>query len=198
MPRGKEDWSKGKIYKIISNNPDIKEVYYGSTCQRLLSSRMAQHRSAFKRYINGDRIGGCSSFDMFDKYGIDQFHIELVEDYPCENGEQLYTRENIYIRGNECINKRPAITTPEEKKEQKKQYCQDNKEQILKHKKEYYQDNKEEIIKHKKEYYQDKKEAIDARLKEKNTCECGCVISRASLNAHKKTKKHKSLISVQI
>ena len=174
MPRGKEDWSLGKIYKLISNNPDVKEVYYGSTCQRLLCSRMAIHRCAYKRWLADKSKGRCTSFDLFKKYGVEQFHIELVENYPCENGEQLHTRENIYIRGNECVNKLSAIRTPEERKQYMKQYRIDNKEKMKQYNKQY-QANNEQI-----------------------TCECGCEIMRCNLNRHQKTDKHKSLISVQI
>ena len=137
MPKPKEDYSKGKIYKIISNNPDITDVYYGSTKQLLLSYRMSGHRADYKKYLNGKMESKCTSFDMFDKYGIDQFHIELVEDFPCESKAQLLTRENVYIRGNGCVNKYSAISTPEEKKEYNKQYREDNHEQIILQKKQY-------------------------------------------------------------
>ena len=208
MPPGKEDWSLGKIYKIISNNPDVNEVYYGSTCQRLLCMRMAQHRCCYKRWIAGKIGDGCSSFDLFKKYGVEQFHIELVENFPCENGEQLHTQENIYIRGNECINKRHAITTREERAIRKHQQYIDNIEEKKAYGKQHReknqdkivakrQENKEEMKIYMKQYNIDKKETISTRKKEKITCVCGCVISRASLSAHKKSDKHKSLIDVK-
>ena len=187
MPRGKEDWSLGKIYKIISNNPDVNEVYYGSTCQRLLSSRMSGHRANYKQWISG-KNGKCSSFDLFEKYGVEQFHIELVEDYPCENGEQLHTQENIYIRGNECVNKNSAIDKYNNKQEYDREHYQLHKEE----KKQYYQDNKEKLVIYKKEYYQNNKDEINKPI----TCECGCKILTMNMYRHLKTKKHKSLINV--
>jgi len=207
MPPGKEDWSLGKIYKIISNNPDVNEVYYGSTCQRLLCMRMATHRCCYKRWLAG-KCGVTASYYLFEKYGVDQFHIELVENFPCENGEQLHTQENIYIRGNECINKRPAITTREERAIRKHQQYIDNIEEKKTYHKQHReknkdkiaakrQENKEETKIYNKQYCIDKKDAISAKKKEKITCECGCVITRASLSAHKKSDKHKSLINVK-
>ena len=181
--KGKEDFSLGKIYKIISNNPDITEVYYGSTCQRLLSSRMASHRACYKRWLAG-KSGWCATYDLFEKYGVEQFHIELIEDFPCENREQLHTQENIYIRGNECVNKHSAIRTLEEKKEYMKQYS-----------KQYSIDNKEKLKQYDKKYQIANKETISIKKKQKIKCECGCEISREGLIVHIKTEKHKSLIA---
>lgn len=170
MPNRKQkDCSNGKIYKIISNNPDIKEVYYGSTIQPL-SHRMSGHRSDYKRWLAG-KASRCASFDLFEKFGIEQFHIELVELFPCEVEAQLHARENEYIRGNECVNKLSAFRTPEEIKEQQKKYNQEHKEEINEWNKKYYQEQKEERMK-----------II--------TCECGCEITKASLTRHLKTNKH--------
>ena len=36
--------------------------------------------------------------------GIEKFHIELIEDYPCENCEQLNAREGHFIRLFDSIN----------------------------------------------------------------------------------------------
>ena len=186
MPPGNEDWSNGKIYKIISNNPDIKEVYYGSTVQKLLT-RMAGHRDSYTSWIKGK--GGCcaSSFYLFEKYGVEQFHIELIENYPCESREQLHTRENIYIRGYDCVNKKSAITTREELQKYNKQYKIDNKDKIREREKQYKIDNKERL----KQYRIDNKDRINIQHKEKITCECGCEILKCILKRHKNTEKHK-------
>ena len=208
MPPGKEDWSKGKIYKIISNNPDVKEVYYGSTCQRLLCMRMATHRCCYKRWLDG-KCGQCASYDLFKKYGVEQFHIELVENYPCENAEQLHTQENIYIRGNECVNKYSAITTREErairkhqqyidnieeKKAYGKQHREKNKEKIVAKR----QENKEEMKIYMKQYCIDNKEALSTKKKEQITCECGCIIVRGAISRHQKSDKHKKRMELLI
>lgn len=54
----------------------------------------------------------------------------------------------------------------EEIKEYKKQYYQNNKEEIKEYKKQYYQDNKEKLSEEKKQYYQDNKEIILERSKQ--------------------------------
>lgn len=179
MPRGSEDWSLGKIYRIISNNPEVSVVYYGSTVQSLCR-RMASHRSKYKRWCAGKQRS-CSIFPYFKQYGIEQFHIELVEDFPCDNGEQLFTRENVYIRGFDCCNKYSAITTPEERTEQRKQH---------------YQDNAEAISIKQKQHYQVNAESINIKKKGKITCVCGCQIRKDSLPDHLKSKKHISLVQI--
>jgi hypothetical protein len=116
MPRRKqEDCSNGKIYMILSNNPDIQAKYIGSTIQTL-AQRMAGHRRDYKRWLNGSSHS-CSIYNEFQKYGIDQFHIELIEDYPCEREENLHSRENVFIRSINCVNQRSAFLTVEENKQ---------------------------------------------------------------------------------
>lgn len=128
MPKGNEKYSLGKIYKIISNNPEITEVYYGSTAQRLLCSRLSKHRSSYKRWLVG-KGGLCTVYNLFEKYGIEQFHIELVEDFPCENKYQLFARENHFIRNFNCVNKQSAPSNIP-RKEYEEKYRLENKEQI--------------------------------------------------------------------
>jgi len=36
------DYSKSKIYKLICDDPEL--VYYGSTTQKYLSSRLCEHK----------------------------------------------------------------------------------------------------------------------------------------------------------
>jgi hypothetical protein len=193
MGRGNEDWSNGKIYRIISNNPEISVVYFGSTVQSLCR-RMAGHRGHFKKWLSGKEGKSSMIFDHFKLHGIEQFHIELVEDFPCDNEQQLLTRENVYIRGFDCCNKHSAVRTSEEGKEYQKQYAQDNKEKISIYQKQYYQDNAESINIKSKQYWQDNKDEISIKRKETITCSCGCITNKKHLNRHLKSKKHISLV----
>ena len=82
------DYSKAKIYKILNDVDD--DVYVGSTCQPL-SVRMAGHRC----------YSGTSPLKLYHKMrdiGVHHFYIELIEETPCENKEQLRAREGEYIR----------------------------------------------------------------------------------------------------
>jgi len=158
------NYKNGKIYKIWNTEND--KLYVGSTT-RMLCKRMAGHRSKAKILANRMLYVG------FNTIGIDHFKIELIEEYPCENKEQLCRREGYWIRKlntHKCgYNKEVAGRT-------QKQYRQENKEQIKKYKKQHYQENKEQILEKqekyrqenkdiKKQYYQENKEKILAKKK---------------------------------
>jgi hypothetical protein len=151
------DYTKGKIYKIECYTTGL--VYIGSTIQSLIQ-RLQSHRWDYNRYLNG-KIHFITSFDVLEN---DNYNIVLLEEYPCENKEQLHAKEAEYIRNNECVNKRIPNRSWKERysnnKEQilerQKQYYTNNKEQISERQKKYYIDNKE----HYKQYYNDNKERV--------------------------------------
>lgn len=181
MTEHKNKYRNGKIYKI----PDIgyTKCYVGSTYQEL-SQRMAQHRIDYKRYLNGKRIG-ISSVQLFDEFGLEHCKIELLEEYPCENKQQLNKREGEYIKKIKCVNKLIAGRNDREyyqdNKEKMKQYREDNKEHVIQYRKQYKEENKEKILEQSKQYRQDKSSVPF-------TCLCGCTITRVSLSKHMKTK----------
>ena len=164
------NYQNGKIYKIYSYEND--DVYYGSTVETL-SRRMGHHKNAYKRYKEGN-YHYVTSFNILE---YDSSIIELVENYPCNNKEELLQREGYYIRNNNCINKQIAGRT---RKECSKEYHQQNKEQLNKNKKEYYKQNKEQILQRQKEYYEINKEEIKEKKVEYR------IINRDKLNKQKK------------
>jgi hypothetical protein len=87
------DYNNGKLYRIY--NPHIEESleYVGSTCQPFLCTRMAIHRYGYKsRRLK--MIGGeMSSYKLFDEYGVDNCIIELLENCPCADRQELLRRE---------------------------------------------------------------------------------------------------------
>lgn len=135
------DYSKAKIYRIFCEDDE----YIGSTT-RPLSERMNGHRQDYKRTI----IRCCSSCILFDKYGIKNCKIELIEDYPCERKEQLLKREGEIQRERNCVNKLIAGRTP-------KEWREEHKEMLNIKKKEYTEKNKEKIYAYNKQYYLKKK-----------------------------------------
>jgi hypothetical protein len=152
-------YQNGKIYSIRSHSrPDL--IYIGSTTQAL-SKRFGKHKA----------YNDCSSKQIID---LGDSYIELVEEFKCENKEQLNRREGEIQRSMECVNKYIAgRTTLERYQENKenisvsmKQYYIDNKEEILTHRKKYYTDNKETISTRKKQYVQDNKDKIASRRKQ--------------------------------
>ena len=133
------DYSAGKIYQIVSHQ--TTDVYIGSTTQAL-SKRMTSHRTNFKRY-NNKQGKWCSSYLLL-QYG--DATIELIEECPCENKEQLDRREGQLIRERRCVNKHIAGgMTTEERKTRKKEWREGNKEKVKGHNKEWREVNKEKM-----------------------------------------------------
>jgi hypothetical protein len=191
-----KDYSKGKIYKIVSDSTD--DIYIGSTVQTL-SQRLTKHRSDYKQWKKGNHYH-TRSFSLLER---GDYHIILLEPFPCANQEELTARERWYIDNNKCLNKvKPGRKKKEyyqDNKEminrQAKEYYQDNKERIKEIMKEYRQDNKDKIKEWRKEYNQDNKEKIKEQKKEyrKLTFQCLCDGEQYNLNNkshHFKTQYH--------
>ena len=79
--------------------------------------------------------------------------IILLENYPCENKEQLNARERFYIETIECVNKNIPTRTI-------KEYYEKNKDMILEQKKQYYEKNKDIILEQNKQYYEKNKDTL--------------------------------------
>ena len=166
------DYQKSKIYKIVDANEEM--VYVGSTVNTL-ARRMAHHRATYKydKYRDENYV---SSHDIFDKYGVENCKILLLENYPCNGKEELLKREGEYIRQLNCVNKTIPNRTRDEWRENNKEkiaerhkiyyennkekiteqhkiWCDSNKEQIKEYNRIYREKNKEQIKKNKSEYY---------------------------------------------
>jgi len=101
------DYSKGKIYRLTCNDPDL--IYYGSTFLTL-PDRLSLH----KRKKNN-----CSSKKLFEVGGVE---IELVLECPCNNEIELRQIEDTYIVNDKCVNITRPFVSQEEQKENEKLY----------------------------------------------------------------------------
>ena len=152
------DFSKAKIYKLVSNKSS--DVYIGS-CLVDLSKRLSKHKAPSNT---------CISKSMFIDDAI--ITIVLIENYPCLCKNELKARELHYITTLQCINKnKPYISdiqiiNDESKKEWGKQYRLEHIEQIKHKKKQYYIDHKEQIKQQKQQFYIDHKEEIKQKQKQ--------------------------------
>ena len=145
------DYQKAKIYKIVDANEEM--VYVGSTVNTLVR-RMAQHRACYKK----EKKYFTTSHDIFDKYGMENCKILLLENCPCNSKEELLKREGEFIRQLNCVNKQVAGRT---RKEYKEIYRVDNKEILAEKAKKYREDTKQHI----QEYYEANKEHIKEQQK---------------------------------
>jgi hypothetical protein len=155
----KEFYQFGKIYKIICNKTGL--IYIGCTCKQL-SQRLANHKNTYKQYLKNNK-NYITSYKVIEN---EDCSIILLENYPCENKEQLNARERFYIETIECVNKNIPIRTNNEYLEYQKQYYDNNKDMILEQKKQYYYNNKDIILEQNKQYYDNNKDMI---LEQKKT-----------------------------
>jgi hypothetical protein len=109
-----KDYSKGKIYKIYPIVPhDEGDVYIGSTCRFYLCQRWGQHLTSYKTYLEG-KSRKCSSYILFEKYGVDNCKCELIENYSCNDINELNRREGEIQQLTKCVNKNTAGRTKTE------------------------------------------------------------------------------------
>ena len=125
------NYQNGKIYKLWSLEGD--KIYIGSTTQPLYK-RLNSHKSQSNK---------CNSFLLFKIYSYVQ--IELLENFPCSNINELHAREGYQMRMNKdfIVNRCVAGRT-------RKEYNEDHKYENNEYSKKYYEENKN---KHKKKEY---------------------------------------------
>lgn len=141
----------GIIYKLVSRDVNITELYVGSTCS--FRARKCAHKKSCNnendksykyniyQYIRAN--GGWDTFDMIQ-----------VEEFKHDTKQELHARERYWIEELKAsLNKFIPTRTMSE-------WYQDNKEAILEYQKHHYQTNKEAITAYKKQYNQNNKEAI--------------------------------------
>ena len=144
------NYSNGKIYKIVPLNGEDGDIYIGSTTKQYLSQRKVAHISDYKRWLLGKR-NLITSFKLFDKYGIDNCNIILLETVDANSSDELHAREAFYISSMDCVNKCIPNRT-------QKEYYEDNKDKIQQYAKLYNHDySKKYCIEHKEEIKEKKK-----------------------------------------
>jgi hypothetical protein len=132
------DYKLGKIYRLYVG--DL--TYIGATTQPMLSLRLGQHKTAYKRWGNGGRTY-ITSFDLF-KIGTPK--IELLELFPCGSKDELHAREGYHQRLNVCVNKKIAGQTREE-------HYLANRPRLCEQMRRYYDANQSKLNEQMKLYY---------------------------------------------
>lgn len=162
-------YHRGKIY-VLRNKCD-DEIYVGSTTQPLYK-RLYEHKSRCNKKCN------FKLYQHMRKIGIDNYYIELYEDYSCDNIEQLRRREGEVMRElNATLNTNIAGRSDKEyqeankdklkayrqayreaNKDKIKAYRKDNRDKIRQREKAYREVNKAKILEKQKEYREANKE----------------------------------------
>lgn len=156
-------YEEGKIYKIVDINNN--KIYIGSTCFSL-EKRLYQHIANYKRYLTG----GYNYVSVFDIIQNNNYRIELLESYKCNNKKELSKREGDLIKLNKinCVNRKIDGRT----------------------KREYYFDNIDKFkLIHKKNI-----EKMRTKGRKKIKCSCGMSYNYSGKTCHIRTKKHINFI----
>ena len=91
------NYFEGKIFKLhVDEIPEL--VYIGSTTQPLCN-RLTGYVSSF---LNRDANKNYPYFKVLEH---PNYHITLIENWPCNNKEELNARQRFHIENTDCINK---------------------------------------------------------------------------------------------
>lgn len=148
------NYQNSKLYGIYHNT---ELLYIGSTSV-ILSQRFAQHKADCK---NGKSMP-LYNYIQEREQKWEGIYIELIEDHPCDNKEQLLKREGELIRDKKPLyNKRIEGRT-------KKEYYNDNRDAIRKYQNEYFNEPERKMKENerKKKYREDNQTELSAKQKE--------------------------------
>jgi hypothetical protein len=185
------------IYKLCHlNDLDNENIYIGSTTN--FKNRKHDHKVACNNK-NGKRYNFKVYQFIRDNGGWNEWQMIPIESFSCNNKIELEIRERYHI---ELLKSKLNCKIPTRNR---KEYYNDNKEQILNDKKIYGEENRDKIKyakkKHREDnideykkkdkiYYENNKEKKNEKAKAKIVCEkCGCEINKNNLKRHQKTKK---------
>ena len=120
------NYKNGVIYKICCKDENIKDVYVGSSCSH--TKRKSAHKRACTKKDNKEYNYPVYRY-IRDNGGWENWDFVLLEEYPCENKNQLVIRERYWFEllGTKLNSQYPERT--------KKEYYEENKEKILTQKK---------------------------------------------------------------
>ena len=158
------DYSKTVIYKI-QHEDDESLVYVGSTNN--FTKRKYNHKYSCN---NPNKEYNKKLYQLIrDNGGWECFRMVQVKEFPCKNKREAEKEEDrIMMEMKANMNDIRASRSRAE----------------------YHSDKRDKINKYKKQYYIKNRDKILEELKEKNTCECGCVVSKNNTPRHKQSKKH--------
>jgi len=138
-------YKDGKIYKLQCKDG---HYYIGSTIQTL-TNRFSSHKSASKTQTS-------HAYQYINTIGWENVMIELLEVYPCKSKAELVKKEDDYLKQHienpMCLNRHRSYLTAEEDKQKKKQYYEENKEDLLEYQRKYKEENRDYIL-HRSAHY---------------------------------------------
>ena len=160
-------YHNGKIYQITNNIDDM--VYIGSTCLPL-RKRIYNHK---KEYHSG-KGPNRRLFQHTEQYGWDEFDIILVEEYSCDNNDQLRQREEHHrklLPKEISLNMCRAYLSIEDKRHGDMESRRRCKARYNAYQQKYSQ--QENIVAYRKQWEQEHKEQRSRYKRELHAYQCG-------------------------
>lgn len=167
-------YENSKIYKLICEDGFY---YYGSTTSTL-TNRLSKHKT-------NSKIENSKLYTHIKTIGWDKVRIQLVEQFQCENKQELLQKENDYILtgkdDNLCLNTIRSYLSSEQRNidrqtqrnnsrdianERARIYREQNKEKIKESMKKWYNEHKEEQSNKQKQYQENNKDTIREHRKQ--------------------------------
>ena len=171
---------------------------------------MTKHISDYKQYLQGIRRY-TTSFKIIENK---DYYIELIEQKECNNKDELNQLEGKYIKQIDCVNKIVPGRTRKQYYEDNqdnikmktKQYYKNNEDKIKEQTKQYYKNNKDKMKQIFKQYYkinkdkikqknENNKDKIKEKMSKKYICSCGSNLRIKDKVRHEKSKKHQKYIN---
>jgi len=204
------NYNNGKIYKITNN---VNELQYVGSTYKELSERLFYH------IVKSERFPNRKLYVAFNEIGTENFKIELIENYPCDNRTDLLNRECYWMKLLNTIesgyNQLRSKITEEDRKQWKKEYDERNKEYNIeyrasrkdimkKYNQEYMEKNREKLLIQKKEYHEKNKDLLKPkkqqyyldnveRIKEKNKERIYCEFCKIDILKCRKSTHEKTI-----
>ena len=97
------NYENGKIYKVVDNTNG--SIYIGATCKPRLSSRLSQHKNAYKKFLD-NKLKNTLVNDIIKNGNCSIF---LITNYSCNTKDEIIARKQEIINELECINKNSII-----------------------------------------------------------------------------------------
>ena len=111
------DYSKSQIYKIYCKDENVKDIYIGETTD--FTRRKYWHKRGCEKEYKQYKTSRRTLYQAINSNGgWDNWIIEVIENFPCENKQELLHREMFWILElNATLNNRVLPSVKEYKKE---------------------------------------------------------------------------------
>jgi len=179
---GKYKYANGKIYKLCCKDPNITEIYIGSTLNQY--RRKHEH----KRDCNNPNRKAYNLYVyqfIRENGGFENWDIVILEEYPAENKNELVWKEREYIEllqpALNCV-KRPVVTSEENRKklrELERKYYKQDTEKFREKNRKWRENNPDKVQELKNNWCEKNKERVNCDI-------CNKDLARCSLWRHKK------------